>query len=61
MAAEQVALVLTVDGRVASIWASKEAAEAHAAKYNADPFMALGEPDPDAPYSVQVWRVTDGG
>jgi hypothetical protein len=55
---EQVALLLTARGTVASVWASKEAAEAQAAVYNADPHVGQGEPDPDAPYSVQEWAVT---
>jgi hypothetical protein len=54
---EVVALVLNAEGFVTSVWASQGEAEAHAAKYNADPFVD-GEPDTDAPYRVQVWCVT---
>jgi hypothetical protein len=53
-----VAILLKADGSVASVWVSKEAAEAQAAAYNADPHIGQGEPDPDAPYSVQTWAVT---
>ncbi|HKO84898.1 MAG TPA: hypothetical protein VJ140_10150 [Actinomycetota bacterium] len=56
--AEVVALLLKSDGTVASVWASQAAAEAQAAQFNADPHIGQGEPDPDAPYSVQVWSVT---
>jgi hypothetical protein len=53
----QVALLLTARGTVCSVWASKDAAEAQAAKYNADPHLDQREPDPDAPYTVQTWSV----
>lgn len=56
---DTVALVLKADGSVGSVWASKEAAEAHVAAYNADPFID-GELDLDAPYRVQMWWVTGG-
>lgn len=56
----QVALLLKADGSVASVWASTTVAEAIAQKYNADPFVD-GQPDPDAPYRVQVWRLYDVG
>lgn len=56
---ESVTLLLKADGTVASIYASKEAAEARAAAYNADPFTGAGEPDLDAPYTTKAWGLID--
>jgi len=57
-AAPEVTLLLTASGAVVSIYESADAARAKRDAYNADPFVAPGEPDLDAPYSVETWMVT---
>ena len=55
---DEVTLLLNVRGETISVYARRAAAEEKAAKFNADPFIAPGEADPDAPYSVTTWMVT---
>jgi hypothetical protein len=52
-----VALLLNARGKVCSVHADAEDARGVAARYNADPFVGAGEPDPDAPYTVETWVV----
>ncbi len=52
--------LLKVDGRPVSIYETLAAAEAKRNQYNADPFMAPGVADTDAPYTVETWIVSDG-
>jgi hypothetical protein len=51
VAASTVTLLLNKGGEPLSLYASREAALAKAAAYNADP-------DADAPYSCETWRVS---
>lgn len=53
MTDQHVTLLLTQWGQVSSVWASREEAAAKAKQLNDDPFVAPGEPDQDAPYSVE--------
>lgn len=53
-----VALLQTCKGAVIAVYASTEEAEARRDRYNADPFIEPGNPDTDAPYSVEEWCVT---
>lgn len=46
--------LVSKDGVQCAAFAKKDDAEAKAAKYNADPFIEEGSPDPDAPYRVEV-------
>lgn len=53
---ETVALLKSVTGEVIAIYASAVEAQALVDRYNSDPFVD-GEPDVDAPYSVETWSV----
>ena len=54
---DSVTLLLNCRGATMGVYASKEAAEAVAARFNADPWLDVVTPDPDAPYSVVTWAV----
>lgn len=56
---ETVHLLNRKDGRTVIVFASLEAAEQRRDTLNADPFIAPGEPDTDAPYSVESWSVRE--
>lgn len=51
-------VLFTCERHMVSIFTSKERAEATRNRYNADPFLAHGEPDRDAPYTVECWAVS---
>lgn len=53
----QITLLVDCHGKTVSVWADFDDAEACAARYNADPFVAAETPDPDAPYHTEVWTV----
>lgn len=53
-----VAVILKADGSIVSVYGDTETARQKVARFNADPYIA-GHPDPDAPYTVQVWWVND--
>lgn len=53
----QVFLLVGAQTGTVAVYAHREAAEARRDKYNADPFIEPGHPDPDAPYEVQSWNV----
>lgn len=55
---QTVTLLLRQSGHVCSVWADHEAALEQARVFNADPFVD-GEPDPDAPYRVERWAVSN--
>lgn len=42
---------------VLSVNATEEAANEKRDRYNADPFIEPGVPDPAAPYAVEAWEV----
>lgn len=55
-----VALLLDKAGAVLSVYLKTAQAEAKRDKYNAEPVLDGGEPDPKAPYRTEEWRVQDG-
>lgn len=58
MTTNTVALLKTSGGKVSSVWSDAAKARARADGFNADPFID-GEPDPDAPYTVEEWSLID--
>ncbi len=52
-----VAILVNRHKHMVRVYSAQEDAEAKRDEYNADPFVAPGEPDPDAPYAVEVWEV----
>lgn len=52
-----VTLLLNCHGQIRSAHASREAAQAIADRYNADPWLDCESPDPDAPYTTATWAV----
>jgi len=55
---DSVTLLLAADGKICSVYADRAAAEARRDRFNADPFIEPGTPDPDAPYSTKTWGLT---
>lgn len=53
---DTVTLLMNCRGETVAIYADASDAEARAAKFNADPFID-GEPDGDAPYTTESWKV----
>lgn len=53
----KVSLLLSASGQVRGVYESEADAKAQFEKYNADPFIEEGTPDPDAPYSIETWVV----
>lgn len=49
-------VLFSASHHMTSIYESQEAAEATRDRYNTDPFVAPGEPDQDAPYTVEAWQ-----
>lgn len=58
MNTDTVFILLNTHGRICSVNANQADAEAKRDKFNADPFLASEESDPDAPYTVESWTVT---
>lgn len=54
---ETVTFLLRRGGHVVSVYSKEADARARMEKFNADPFLAPGHPDPDAPYSIARWHV----
>lgn len=50
-------LLLTATGKVVRVYSAQADAERTMLRFNADPWIAEGQPDPDAPYSVETWAV----
>jgi hypothetical protein len=51
----------TAHNQMVSLYADQPSADAKRDRWNTDPFLSPGEPDPDAPYVVERWRIQDGG
>ena len=53
----EVHLLMGKSRTVVSVYASEKDAQAKCDRYNADPFIAPEQPDPDAPYTVETRTV----
>lgn len=52
-----IAVLLDAEGRLLSLYERAEDARERCDRYNAEPFVADGEHDLCAPYSVELWAV----
>ncbi len=52
-----VTMLLTREGKPVSVYSDPQEAITRRDELNADPFIAEGQPDRDAPYSVEDWSV----
>lgn len=50
----EVHLLMSATRTVVGVYAAKTDAQAKCDRYNEDPFIAPGWPDPDAPYTVET-------
>lgn len=51
-------MLLTCRGTPVALYEAAADALATRDRFNLDPFVEPGKPDPDAPYSVELWSVT---
>ena len=56
---ETVFVLLNKNHRISAIYATQAQADAKCQKFNADPELEPGTPDPDYPYTVEPWGVSD--
>jgi hypothetical protein len=53
-------VVVDRNGKTTSINATRAGAQAKIDRFNADPFIEPGKPDPAAPYRIEEWSVNGG-
>lgn len=51
-------LLVNLQGVTIKVMISELSAKTLANKYNADPFLEQGVPDPHAPYHIEHWEVS---